>query len=317
MSEIDYSAQPLLHVENLKQHFRITRTYTTKAVDGISFDIWKGETYGLVGESGSGKSTTGRAIIRLYQPTAGKVIFDGRDISGKMSKADEEYLRTNMQMIFQDPMASLNPRKKVSEIIAEGLEIHHLYKNKEDLNEKVLAILDKVGLSREQATRYPSQFSGGQRQRIGIARALVMNPKLVIADEAISALDMSIQAQVVNLMRDLQEEMGITYLFIAHDLAMVKYISDRIGVMHLGYIVETGTTDEIFANPIHPYTKSLLSAIPHPNPIVEKARTALSYDKNKEGVDYSKGTIHAVTKTHSVLATDEEFAKWSAEKMTF
>ena len=317
MSEIDYSAQPLLHVENLKQHFRITRTYTTKAVDGISFDIWKGETYGLVGESGSGKSTTGRAIIRLYQPTAGKVIFDGRDISGKMSKADEEYLRTNMQMIFQDPMASLNPRKKVSEIIAEGLEIHHLYKNKEDLNEKVLAILDKVGLSREQATRYPSQFSGGQRQRIGIARALVMNPKLVIADEAISALDMSIQAQVVNLMRDLQEEMGITYLFIAHDLAMVKYISDRIGVMHLGYIVETGTTDEIFANPIHPYTKSLLSAIPHPNPIVEKARVALTYDKDKEGVDYSKGTIHAVTKTHSVLATDEEYAKWSAEKMTF
>lgn len=317
MSEIDYSAQPLLHVENLKQHFRITRTYTTKAVDGISFDIWKGETYGLVGESGSGKSTTGRAIIRLYQPTAGKVIFDGRDISGKMSKADEEYLRTNMQMIFQDPMASLNPRKKVSEIIAEGLEIHHLYKNKEDLNEKVLSILDKVGLSREQATRYPSQFSGGQRQRIGIARALVMNPKLVIADEAISALDMSIQAQVVNLMRDLQEEMGITYLFIAHDLAMVKYISDRIGVMHLGYIVETGTTDEIFANPIHPYTKSLLSAIPHPNPIVEKARTALTYDKDKEGVDYSKGTIHAVTKTHSVLATDEEFAKWSAEKMAF
>lgn len=317
MSEIDYNAQPLLHVENLKQHFRITRTYTTKAVDGISFDIWKGETYGLVGESGSGKSTTGRAIIRLYQPTAGKVIFDGRDISGKMSKADEEYLRTNMQMIFQDPMASLNPRKKVSEIIAEGLEIHHLYKNKEDLNEKVLSILDKVGLSREQATRYPSQFSGGQRQRIGIARALVMHPKLVIADEAISALDMSIQAQVVNLMRDLQEEMGITYLFIAHDLAMVKYISDRIGVMHLGYIVETGTTDEIFANPIHPYTKSLLSAIPHPNPIVEKARTALSYDKNKEGVDYSKGTIHPVTKTHSVLATDEEFAKWSAEKMTF
>ena len=295
MTEIDYSAQPLLHVENLKQHFRITRTYTTKAVDGISFDIWKGETYGLVGESGSGKSTTGRAIIRLYQPTAGKVIFDGRDISGKMSKADEEYLRTNMQMIFQDPMASLNPRKKVSEIIAEGLEIHHLYKNREDLNEKVLAILDKVGLSREQATRYPSQFSGGQRQRIGIARALVMHPKLVIADEAISALDMSIQAQVVNLMRDLQEEMGITYLFIAHDLAMVKYISDRIGV----------------------YTKSLLSAIPHPNPIVEKARTALTYDKDKEGVDYSKGTIHAVTKTHSVLATDEEFAKWSAEKMAF
>ena len=305
---------PLLHVEGLKQYFRISRTYTTKAVDGISFDIYPGETYGLVGESGSGKSTTGRTLIRLYDPTGGKVIFDGRNISGKLSKADEEYLRTNMQMIFQDPMACLNPRKKVYEIIAQGLEIHHLYKDKKDLDEKVYAMLDKVGLSREHASRYPQQFSGGQRQRIGIARALIMNPKLVIADEAISALDVSIQAQVVNLMKDLQEELGTTYLFIAHDLSMVKYISDRIGVMHLGHLVETGTTDDIFNEPVHPYTISLLSAIPRPDPHLEKNRTSITYDKVKEGVDYTKGTVHRISDTHSVLATDEEFARWYREK---
>jgi len=304
--------EPLLHVENLKQHFRITKNYTTKAVDGISFDIYEGETYGLVGESGSGKSTTGRAIIRLYDPTDGKIIFDGRDISGKMSKADMAYLRTNMQMIFQDPMACLNPRKKVKEIIAQGLEIHKVCPSAQ-IDEKVNAILDKVGLSKEQGTRFPHQLSGGQRQRVGIARALIMNPKLVIADECISALDVSIQAQVVNLMRDLQDELGTTYLFIAHDLSMVKYISDRIGVMHLGHIVETGTTDEIFENPIHPYTISLLSAIPHPNPVVEKNRTAITYDKDKEGVDYTKGIIHKLSDTHLVLATEEEFRKWNTK----
>ena len=304
--------EPLLHVEGLKQHFRITRHYTTKAVDGISFDIYPGETYGLVGESGSGKSTTGRTLIRLYEPTAGKIIFDGRDISGKLSKEDEKYLRTNMQMIFQDPMACLNPRKKVMEIIAQGLEIQHLYKDRKDLENKVYSILEKVGLSPEHASRYPQQFSGGQRQRIGIARALVMNPKLVIADEAISALDVSIQAQVVNLMKDLQDELGTTYLFIAHDLSMVKYISDRIGVMHLGHLVETGTTDDIFSNPIHPYTRSLLSAIPKPDPHVEKNRISLSYDKDKEGVDYNAGTIHQVSETHQVLASDEEFERWTA-----
>ena len=303
--------KPLLHVEDLKQYFKISRTYTTKAVDGISFDIYEGETYGLVGESGSGKSTTGRSIIRLYNPTSGKIIFDGRDISGKMSKEDEAYLRVNMQMIFQDPKACLNPRRKVKDIIAQGLIIHHQYKDQADLDEKVYRILEKVGLSREQATRFPSQFSGGQRQRVGIARALVMNPRLVIADECISALDVSIQAQVVNLMKDLQDELGTTYLFIAHDLSMVKYISDRIGIMHLGHIVETGTTDEIFENPIHPYTKSLLSAIPHPNPIVEKGRKALVYDKDKEGVDYTLGVEHKLSDTHFVLATDEEFAKWN------
>ena len=315
MTNINYDAEPLLHVEGLKQHFRITRKYTTKAVDGISFDIYPGETYGLVGESGSGKSTTGRALIRIYDPTAGKIIFDGHDISGKLSRNDEEFLRTNMQMIFQDPMACLNPRKKVKEIIAQGLEIHHSCSSKEEIDVKVNQMLEKVGLSREHATRYPQQFSGGQRQRIGIARALIMNPKLVIADEAISALDVSIQAQVVNLMKDLQDELGTTYLFIAHDLSMVKYISDRIGVMHLGHIVETGTTDEIFENPVHPYTRSLLSAIPHPNPRVEKTRTAMEYNMKKEGVDYLAGTVHQITKTHSVLATDEEFARWTGESL--
>ena len=302
--------EPLLHVENLKQYFKGTNRFVTKAVDGISFDIYEGETYGLVGESGSGKSTTGRALIRLYDPTDGKIIFDGRDISGKMSKEDEQFLRTNMQMIFQDPMACLNPRKKVSQIIADGLKIHHVCSSEEEINAKVDAILDKVGLSKEQGTRFPHQLSGGQRQRVGIARALVMNPKLVIADECISALDVSIQAQVVNMMKDLRDELGTTYLFIAHDLSMVKYISDRIGVMHLGHIVETGTTDELFENPIHPYTISLLSAIPHPNPEVEKKRKAITYDKDKEGVDYTKGTIHYVSDTHYVLATDEEFDKW-------
>ena len=310
MKQINYNEQPLLHIEDLKQHFRINRKFTTKAVDGISLDIWQGETYGLVGESGSGKSTTGRSIIRLYKPTSGKMVFDGRDISGKMSKADEQFLRQNMQMIFQDPMASLNPRKKVSQIVAQGLLINHLYKDRADLNDKVIAMIERVGLSREHATRYPAQFSGGQRQRIGIARALITNPKLVIADEAISALDVSIQAQVVNLMRDIQDELGTTYLFIAHDLSMVKYISDRIGVMHLGHLVETGTTDEIFTNPIHPYTVSLLSAIPHANPVLEKQRVPVVYDKDKEGVDYTKGRKHILSDTHYVLATDEEYEKW-------
>ncbi len=312
MSTVHYEEEPLLRVEHLKQYFRVSRTYTVKAVDNISFEIYRGETFGLVGESGSGKSTTGRAIIRLYQPTAGKILFDGHDLSGPLSREDEHYLRTNMQMIFQDPMASLNPRKKIREIIGEGLKIHHLCQNRQDLEEQVYAMLDRVGLSQEQASRYPQQFSGGQRQRIGIARALIMHPKLVIADEPISSLDVSIQAQVVNLMKDLQEQMGITYLFIAHDLAMVRYISDRVGVMHMGHMLESGTTEEIFDHPVHPYTRSLLSAIPHANPIVEKKRRALVYDREAEGIDYDKGTLHYLTRTHYVLATDEEYRKWSS-----
>ena len=303
---------PLLKVEQLKQHFRINRNFTVKAVDGVSFEIFPGETYGLVGESGSGKSTIGRSVIRLYEPTKGTIRFDGQDISGKMNRDVEKHLRTGMQMIFQDPMACLNPRKKVSDIIAQGLDIHHIYSTQRERNRKVSEILEQVGLAPEHADRYPHQFSGGQRQRVGIARALIMRPKLIIADECISALDVSIQAQVVNLMKDIQQNTGCAYLFIAHDLSMVKYISDRIGVLHMGHLVETGAKDEIFRNPIHPYTQSLLSAIPHPNPIVEKQRVALSYDYHTFGVDYTKGTEHLVDGTHRVLATDEEFANWTA-----
>lgn len=232
------------------------------------------------------------------------------DISGRMNKSTNEALRTQMQMIFQDPMASLNPRKKIGDIIGEGLDIHHMYKSSDEREKMIKGILEKVGLSPEHATRYPHQFSGGQRQRVGIARALIMDPKLIIADECISALDVSIQAQVVNLMKDIQQETGTAYLFIAHDLSMVKYISDRIGVLHLGHLLETGTTAEIFENPIHPYTRSLLSAIPEPNPVVEKQRKAESYDYKTSGIDYNKGTEHHVGGTHYVKCTDEEYARW-------
>lgn len=302
--------EPLLNIEGLKQHFRVSSKYTVKAVEGVSFEIYPGETYGLVGESGSGKSTIGRSIIRLYEPTAGKMVFDGTDISGKLSRADNNKLRTQMQMIFQDPMASLNPRKKIGDIIGEGIDIHKMYKSSAEREEKIKEILKKVGLAPEHATRYPHQFSGGQRQRVGIARALIMNPKLIIADECISALDVSIQAQVVNLMKDIQQETGTAYLFIAHDLSMVKYISDRIGVLHLGHLLETGTTEEIFENPVHPYTRSLLSAIPTPNPVVEKQRIALSYDYKTSGIDYNKGTNHLVDGSHYVKCTDDEFQEW-------
>ena len=304
--------EPILDVKNLKQHFKVNRNFTVKAVDGIDFYIAPGETYGLVGESGSGKSTTGRSIIRLYDPTDGTITFCGRTISGKLSKEDRKFLHTNMQMIFQDPMACLNPREKVMDIVAEGLDIHHLYSSQEERAKKVYDMLELVGLSKEHANRYPHQFSGGQRQRIGIARALVMDPKLFIADEAISALDVSIQAQVVNLMKKIQKQTNTAFLFIAHDLSMVKYISDRIGVMHLGHLVETGTTEEIFKNPIHPYTRSLLSAIPEPNPIIEKERRSFSYDYETSGIDYTKGSNHHVGGSHFVLATDEEFKNWTA-----
>ena len=303
-------SEPLLKVENLVQHFPVSRSYTVKAVNGVSFEIYPGETYGLVGESGSGKTTIGRSVIRLYAPTGGRITFQGKDITGRMDRDTRSMLRTDLQMIFQDPMASLNPRKKVGDIIGEGLDIHHRFSSRKEREEKISGLLRKVGLSPEHAARYPHQFSGGQRQRVGIARALIMNPKLIIADECISALDVSIQAQVVNLMKDIQQETQCAYLFIAHDLSMVKYISDRIGVLHLGYLVESGTKEEIFGNPIHPYTRSLLSAIPHPNPVVEKQRTAITYNYATSGIDYTTGTAHLVGGTHTVLATDEEFAAW-------
>ena len=307
---VNYNAEPILTVDGLKQYFKVSSSFTVHAVEDVSFKIDPGETYGLGGESGSGTSTIGRSVIRLYDPTAGTIKFNGMDIGGKMNKETNKALRTQMQMIFQDPMASLNPRKKVRDILGEGLDIHHMYKSKEEREEKIKAILAKVGLAPEHAARYPHQFSGGQRQRVGIARALIMNPKLIIADECISALDVSIQAQVINLMKDIQQETGTAYLFIAHDLSMVKYISDRIGVLHLGHLLETGTTEEIFENPMHPYTRSLLSAIPSPNPAVEKNRVAETYDYKTSGINYGEGTYHHIGGTHYVKCTDAEFEKF-------
>lgn len=252
--------EKLIEVKNVKQHFDVSGG-VVKAVNDISFDIYRGETFGLVGESGCGKSTTGRTIIRLYDATAGEVLFDGENVHGKKSRAELKKFNRKMQMIFQDPYASLNPRMTVGDIIAEGIDIHGLAKSKKERMDRVHELLNTVGLNKEHANRFPHEFSGGQRQRIGIARALAVDPEFIIADEPISALDVSIQAQVVNLLKKLQKEKGLTYLFIAHDLSMVKYISDRIGVMYRGQIVELTTSDELYANPIHPYTKSLLSAI--------------------------------------------------------
>ena len=238
----------VLEVTGLKQYFPIDRKNTVKAVDNVSFKVPRGTTFGLVGESGSGKSTIGRSIIRLYDPTDGTIKLNGKEISGKMTHDKKKYLTNHMQMIFQDPMASLNPRKKVIDIVAEGLDANHLCKSKAEREQKVYDMLERVGLNHEQANRYPHMFSGGQRQRVGIARAMIMEPDLIIADECISALDVSIQAQVVNIMKDLQQERGLTYVFIAHDLAMVKYISDYIGVIHLGHFVEMGTKEDIFVS---------------------------------------------------------------------
>ena len=277
---VNYNAEPILTVYGLKQYFKVSSSFTVHAVEDVSFKIYPGETYGLVGESGSGKSTIGRSVIRLYDPTAGTIKFNGMDIGGKMNKETNKALRTQMQMIFQDPMASLNPRKKVRDILGEGLDIHHMYKSKEEREEKIKAILAKVGLAPEHAARYPHQFSGGQRQRVGIARALIMNPKLIIADECISALDVSIQAQVINMFEDLQESMNLTYLFIAHDLSVVKHISNRIGVMYLGRMVELADSYELTMHSLHPYTKSLISAIPIADPKQARAskRIALEGD---------------------------------------
>ncbi|WP_126427431.1 ABC transporter ATP-binding protein [Brevibacillus marinus] len=261
--------EPLLKVRNLKKYFRIGEQ-TLKAVDDISFEIKRGETLGIVGESGCGKSTAGRTILRLYEPTAGEVIFAGQNIN-RLSQQEMKKMRRNMQMIFQDPYASLNPRMTVGDIIGEALDIHGLASGQKR-KARIQELLSLVSLNPEHMNRFPHEFSGGQRQRIGIARALAVEPQFIVCDEPISALDVSVQAQVVNLLEHLQEKMGLTYMFIAHDLSMVKYISDRVGVMYLGKMVELAASDELYDKPLHPYTQALLSAIPIPDPDVARQR---------------------------------------------
>jgi oligopeptide transport system ATP-binding protein len=260
----------LLSVKNLKKYFLVGKNQYLKAIDDISFDIYKGETLGLVGESGCGKSTCGRTILRIYETTAGSIEFEGKSVHSLKGKNLKEYNR-RAQMIFQDPYASLNPRMLVSNIVAEGIDIHNLSQG-EERKKRIDDLLELVGLNKEHANRFPHEFSGGQRQRIGIARALAVDPDFIVCDEPISALDVSVQAQVVNLLQELQTKYGLTFLFIAHDLSMVKYISDRVAVMYLGAIAELAKSDELYKKPLHPYTEALLSAIPLPDPIIEKTR---------------------------------------------
>ncbi|KMK91912.1 ABC transporter ATP-binding protein [Rossellomorea marisflavi] len=284
---------PLLDVSSLRQHFDLGKGHTLKAVDDISFFIREGETLGLVGESGSGKSTTGRAILRLNEPTGGVVTYEGMSVNG-MTKREMKAMRRHMQMIFQDPYASLNPRFKVMDIIGQALDIHGLCKTKQDRKRRVEELLEMVGLQASHAKRYPHEFSGGQRQRIGIARALAVEPKFIVCDEPLSALDVSIQAQIVDLLQDLQKRLGLTYLFIAHDLSMVKHISDRVAVMYAGKIVELAESEELYANPQHPYTKSLLSAIPIPDPAIEKKKERVLLEEQTDEDRYGLQTSELV-----------------------
>lgn len=302
----------LVELKNVSLTFNKGKKNEVKAIDNVSFDIYEGEVFGLVGESGSGKTTVGRAILKLYDINEGEIIFNGETVSHLKGK-DLRTFRKDAQMIFQDPQASLNGRMKIRDIVAEGLDIHGLTASKAEREERVQELLDLVGLNKDHLTRYPHEFSGGQRQRIGIARALAVKPKFIIADEPISALDVSIQAQVVNLMQKLQYKRGLTYLFIAHDLSMVKYISDRIGVMHWGKMLEIGTSDDVYNHPIHPYTKSLLSAIPEPDPDKERQRVADVYDPSQE-LDGQERQMHEITPGHFVLATQEEADQYRRDR---
>ena len=268
------SEKTLLEVEGLKKYFQVGKGQTLKAVDDISFQIKKGQTLGLVGESGCGKTTVGRTLLRIYEPDAGKILFDGKDIS-RVSKKEAKELTRRMQMVFQDPYASLNPFFTVGEIVEEGMKIHKMYHSETERMERVYELLEMVGLNKDHANRFPHEFSGGQRQRVGIARALALNPEFIVCDEPISALDVSIQAQVVNMLMKFQEEMDLTYLFIAHDLSMVRHIADQTAVMYLGTMVEYGSTRDVYEHPVHPYTRGLLSAVPVADPDYEKAHNRI------------------------------------------
>ncbi|MEL0537705.1 oligopeptide/dipeptide ABC transporter ATP-binding protein [Staphylococcus debuckii] len=304
------SNEKILQIKNVKKYFNIGKPNEVRAVDDVSIDIFKGETFGLVGESGCGKSTLGRTIMNLYTATDGQILLEGRDSQKLKNKKDKLQFTQNIQMIFQDPYASLNPRFKIIDIISEGLDVQKVHKTKEERKQKIFELLELVGMNKESAYRYPHEFSGGQRQRIGIARALAVNPKIIIADEPISALDVSIQAQVVNLLQELQRDMGLTILFIAHDLSMVKYISDRIGVMYKGKLVELGDVEEIYNNPLHPYTKSLLSAIPISNPNIERNRKIIEYvpeaEENKGFGRNEELALHEISNNHFLYCTEEK-----------
>ena len=304
--------EKLIDIKNLEISFGEGKKKFV-AVKNANFFINKGETFSLVGESGSGKTTIGRAIIGLNDTSGGEIVYDGKVINKKLSKAEQKDLIQNIQMIFQDPAASLNERATVDYIISEGLYNFGLYKDEDDRKRKVKAMMSEVGLLPEHLTRYPHEFSGGQRQRIGIARALVMEPEFIIADEPISALDVSVRAQVLNLLKRMQEEKGLTYLFIAHDLSVVRFISDRIAVIYKGVIVEVAETEELFKNPIHPYTKSLLSAVPIPDPLLEREKELLVYDPSQHHYDVEEPSMVEVLPGHYVWGSPTEIAKYKLE----
>ena len=303
-------SEPLLSVQNLKQYFPISRSYTVKAVNGVSFDIYPGETYGLVGESGSGKTTIGRTIIRINPTTSGEIFFKGEKINGKISRELDRRVTREIQMIFQDPMASLNERAKVDYIVSEGLLSSGEKLPEAERRARVEKALSEVGLLPEFASRFPHEFSGGQRQRIGVARALIMQPDFVIADEPISALDVSIRAQVLNLLSDLQQERGLTYLFISHDLSVMRFICDRIAVIHKGVLVELAETEKLFAHPLHPYTRALLSAIPLPDPAREKNKKLEVYDPTQHDYSVDKPSWVEIEEGHMIWGNEKEIGKY-------
>ena len=309
----------LVEVQHLQQYFPAggvgkNRKYV-QAVDDVSFAIRKGETLGLVGESGCGKTTTGRTLLRLYEPTGGKIYYDGNLLFDKDNKIAVDMLpyRRRMQIVFQDPYASLDPRMTIGDIVGEGIDIHHLAENEKDRHDKIIALLERVGLNSEHANRYCHEFSGGQRQRVGIARALAVNPEFIVCDEPVSALDVSIQAQVVNMFEDLQQEMGLTYLFIAHDLSVVRFISDRIAVISKGRIVELAEAEELFLHPLHPYTKALLSAVPIPDPSLEKHKKLLVYDPSIHDYSVDKPVWEEIANGHFVYGNQRELEGYRKE----